>query len=352
MDKTCNAVSIAGREIGPEAPPYVIAELSANHNGSLEQALAIMTAAKEAGADAIKLQTYTPDTMTIACDEDDFLLHGTIWEGKTLYDLYVEAHTPWEWHEALFAKGKELGITVFSTPFDETAVDFLEGFDPPAYKIASFELIDIPLLTKVAATGRPLIVSTGMASMEEIGEAVSCVREAGCTELVLLHCVSGYPTPPEDANLRTIPDLADKFGVTVGLSDHTLSTEVAFAAIGLGACVIEKHFTMRRTDGGPDSTFSIDPPELRTLCNGSRVAWQALGEVNYSLKESEKDIIQFRRSLYVVEDMAAGDAFTRDNLRVIRPGHGLPPKDLGNILTRRAKVALKRGTPLSWDVVA
>ncbi|MGF1641975.1 MAG: pseudaminic acid synthase [Rhodospirillales bacterium] len=349
---SAETVSIAGRPIGPGHPPYVIAEISGNHNGDFGRAIALIEAAKAAGANAVKLQTYTADTLTIDHDGRLFRIDGGPWHGSTLYRLYQRAHTPWEWHGALFARGRELGIPVFSTPFDATAVDFLETFDPPAYKIASFEATDLPLIERVAATGRPLILSTGLASRGEIREAVATARAGGCADPVLLHCVSGYPTDPADANLRTIADLAAGFGVVAGLSDHTLGTAVATAAVALGAAMIEKHLTLARADGGPDAGFSLEPAELRALCDDCRTAWRALGRVDYRRKPSEKASAAFRRSLFVVADIAAGETFSAANLRSIRPGHGLPPKHLPSILGRRAVRPLRRGTPLAWDMVA
>jgi pseudaminic acid synthase len=345
------AVAIHGRRIASEEPPYIVAELSANHGGSLSLALEIMSAAKCAGADAIKLQTYTADTITIDHHGPGFLIEGGLWHGRRLYELYQEAHTPWEWHEALFAKGRELGLPVFSTPFDETAVEFLQRFDPPAYKIASFELPDLALVRCVAATGKPVIMSTGMAAPDEIAESIEAFRSGGGRDLVLLHCVSGYPTPVEQCNLRRIPRLASEFGCPVGLSDHTLGTDVAIAAVALGACLIEKHFTLRRADEGTDAAFSLEPEELRALAQGTRAAFAALGTGNEARSEAEKPSKVFRRSIYVVRDMAAGEPFTRDNVRSIRPGYGLAPRHLAEILTRRASRSLKRGTALTWDAV-
>ena len=336
-------IVIAGRPIGPGHPPYVLAELSANHGGSLERALAVVEAAARAGADAVKLQTYTADTLTIDHDGPDFMIKGGLWDGRKLYELYQEAHTPWEWHSALFAKGRELGIPVFSTPFDETAVNFLEAQEVPAYKIASFEMVDLPLIRRVAMTGKPTIMSTGMATMEEISEAVDTFRAGGGQELLLLHCVSGYPTPVEQANLRRIPALA-AYGCPVGLSDHTLGTEAAIAAVALGASLIEKHCTLRRADGGPDAAFSLEPDELAALVHGARAVFGALGSGSEVRSEVESASRVFRRSLYVVSDIAAGGTFTSDNVRIIRPGYGLPPRFLPEILGRRTRRALKRGT--------
>jgi pseudaminic acid synthase len=346
-----STVTIGGRVIGTGQAPYVVAELSANHGGSLARAIAVLEAAKAAGADAIKLQTYTADTMTIDHDGPEFRIRGGLWDGRQLYELYKEAYTPWEWHPALFAKGRELGIPVFSTPFDGSAVDFLEKLDPPAYKVASFELLDIPLVTRIASTGRPVIMSTGMASPEEIAESVQAFRSAGGRDLVLLHCVSGYPTPVEQSNLRRIPQLAEEYGCPVGLSDHTLGVEVAIASVALGACLIEKHFTLRRADGGPDSAFSLEPDELLALVRGAKAAFEALGTGETARSEVEKANLAFRRSIYVVHDIGAGEPFTDKNVRIIRPGFGLAPRELPKVLGRKARLALPRGTALTWDVI-
>lgn len=342
---------IDGRPIGPEHPPYVIAELSANHNGNIDQAFAIMEAAKTAGADAIKIQTYRPDTITIDHHGPEFMIEGGLWDGKRLYDLYEWAHTPWDWHEALFEKARALEITLFSSPFDYTAVDLLEGLGAPAFKIASFELVDLPLIRRVAETGKPMIMSTGMANDVEIDEALAAARAAGAKDVILLHCVSGYPAPASDYNLATLRDMASRFGVMTGLSDHTLDNTAAIASVGLGAVAIEKHVTLDRTGGGPDDSFSLEPKELAELVESTRTAWAAVGRVDYGLKSSEVGNIQFRRSLYVVEDIPEGGQLTAQNIRSIRPGYGLAPKHYDAVLGRRVKLALKRGTALSFDVI-
>lgn len=345
-------MKIAGRDIGPGQPAYIIAELSANHGQDFAQAERIIRAMQAAGADAVKLQTYTPDTLTMDCDGPDFQIGpGTLWEGKNLYRLYGEAYTPWDWQPRLMALAKALGMHCFSSPFDDTAVDFLEGLDVPAHKIASFELVDHGLLRKVAATGKPVIMSTGMASRAEIDESVAVLRGAGCRDLALLKCTSAYPAPYCEMNLRTLPDLAARHGVPAGLSDHTLGLAVPVAAVALGACIIEKHFTLSRAHPGPDSAFSLEPAEFRAMVDAVRAAEAALGEVSYTVTAREQASRAFRRSLYAVRDIAAGEPFTRDNVRSIRPGYGLPPRELDHLLGRRAAVAVGRGTALAWSMV-
>lgn len=340
------------RPIGVDAPTYLIAELSANHHQDLEEALRLVRAAKDAGADAVKLQTYTPDTLTLDCQNEHFQIgQGTIWEGRTLYDLYQEAYTPWEWHRPLQAEAQRLGLDFFSTPFDPTAVQLLEALEVPAYKIASFEVVDLPLIERVARTGKPIIMSTGMASVEEIAEAVETVRATGNPQVALLHCTSAYPAPPEEMNLRTIPDLAARFGLPVGLSDHTLGHTVPIVAVALGACIVEKHLTLSRATPGPDSAFSLEPAEFKAMVEGIRVAERALGQVSYEVTAREAASRSFRRSLFVVQDIEAGEAFSEENLRSIRPGAGLPPKYLPTLLGQRASQAIPRGTPLRWELV-
>jgi N-acetylneuraminate synthase len=346
------SLAIAGRAIGPGHPPFVVAELSGNHRGDLSRALALIDAAKLAGADAVKLQTYTANTMTLDDDGPCFRIEGGPWHGRRLYELYAEASTPWAWHEALFARCRELGLPAFSTPFDATAIDFLEQFDPPAYKIASFELVDLPLIERVAATGKPLILSTGMASPAEIDEAIAAARGGGCRELVLLHCVSAYPTEPRASRLHAIPELAASAGVPVGLSDHTLGTAVAVAAVALGACFVEKHMTLRRADGGPDAGFSLEPREFADLVRDCRAVWEATRSTNEEACDHERAHRRLRRSLFVVADVAKGEPFTPANVRSIRPADGLPPKHLSLVLDCRASRRIARGTPLAWDMLA
>ncbi len=346
-------IRIAGREIGPHARPYLIAEMSGNHNRSLERALAIVDAAAASGADAIKLQTYTADTMTLDIRAPGFVIDNpkSPWAGRQLHELYAEAATPWEWHAPIMARAKELGLHCFSTPFDDTAVDFLESLDVPAYKIASFELIDLALIRRVAATGKPLIISTGMSTLSEIDDAVRAARGAGCRDLVLLKCTSTYPASPVDSNIRTIPALRDAFGCEAGLSDHTLGCGVAVASVALGATLIEKHFTLARAEGGVDSAFSLEPAEFAMLRVETERAWQSLGQVNFQPTASEGGSTQFRRSLYIVKPVKAGDVLTRDNVRAIRPGYGLPPKHLEQLLGCRVVKDAVPGTPLAWELV-
>ena len=333
--------------------PFIIAEMSGNHNQSLERALAIVDAAADAGVDAVKIQTYTADTMTIDIDTGEFFISDkdSLWKGETLYHLYEKAHTPWEWHKAIFERCKERGIMGFSTPFDDTSVDFLEDLGVPCYKIASFENVDLPLIRKVARTGKPIIASTGMTTVAELSDLVRTVRENGCTDLTLLKCTSSYPASPEGTNLRTIPHMRELFGCAVGLSDHTLGIGAAVASVALGAAVIEKHFTLSRAEGGVDAAFSLEPAEMAQLVRECRTAALALGAVSYERAEQEQKSLQFRRSLYVVEDMKAGDAFTEKNLRRIRPGMGISPKYYDALLGRCVKCDVKRGTPVSWDIV-
>lgn len=345
-------IEIAGRGVGPGQPTYIVAELSANHNQDFQEAVRLVRAAAESGADAVKLQTYTPDTLTIDCDGEHFRIgKGTLWEGKNLYQLYGEAYTPWEWQPKLKAVAAELGLDLFSTPFDSTAVCFLEGMGVPAYKIASFELVDLQLVRDVASTGKPLIMSTGMASLTEIEEAVAAARESGATQIALLKCTSAYPALPEEMNLRTIPDLTARFGVPVGLSDHTLGIAVPAAAVALGACIIEKHFTLSRAVPGPDSTFSLEPQEFKLMVEAVRTTERALGHVNYAFTEREAASRVFRRSLFVVKDVVAGEPLTSENVRSIRPGMGLAPRHLAEVLGHHANRDIRRGTPLDWELV-
>ena len=346
-------IRIGNCHIGRQEPPFIIAEMSGNHNQSLERALEIVEAAAKTGVHALKIQTYTPDTMTLDLDEREFHISDpkSLWAGTSLYKLYGEAYTPWEWHRPIFDRARELGIIAFSTPFDDTAVDFLESLGVPCYKIASFENTDIPLIRKVAATGKPLIISTGMATVAELDETVRAAREAGCKELILLKCTSTYPATAENTNILTIPHLRELFGCEVGLSDHTMGIGVSVASVALGAAVIEKHFTLNRADGGVDSTFSMEPAEMAQLVVETERAWQALGQVSYGPTEAEKKSIQFRRSLYVVQDIKAGDVLTRENVRAIRPGLGLPTKYLEQVLGKTVKQNMKRGTALSWGMI-
>ena len=336
-----NKMTIKGREISNDSDPYIIAEISANHNGKLENALKIIKEAKRAGADAVKLQTYRPDTITLNCDAPEFRIEGGLWDGRTLYELYEEAHTPWEWHKPLFEHARKEGITIFSTPFDNTAVDLLEDLNAPAYKIASFEAVDLPLIEYVARTGKPMIISTGMANDEEIQEAIEAARGAGCKELAILHCVSSYPAPAEDYNLKTLVDMKERFGVLTGLSDHTLDNTTAIVSAALGASIIEKHFTLDRNGGGPDDSFSLEPAELAALCRDTKTAKASLGEVDYGRKSSEQGNVKFRRSLYFVKDMKAGDVITEDCIRSVRPGYGVSPKYWKYLIGQQVAIDIK-----------
>ena len=344
-------IEIAGRKIGPAHSPYVICELSGNHNGSLERCLQMVDAAAATGCDAIKIQTYTADTITMDVDRPEFRIHGGLWDGRSLYELYEEAHTPFEWHAAIFARAKAAGVTIFSSPFDETAVDLLSDLGAPAYKIASFEAVDLPLIRYAAGKGKPLIISTGMANLTEIETARDTALAAGAAGVVMLHCVSSYPATFADANVRTVADMAARFGCPIGLSDHTPGTAASVAAVAMGACVIEKHFTLARADGGPDAAFSLEPTEFKALVDDTKAAWAALGQVNYDLLGSERGSLLFRRSLYVTADVKAGDILTRANVRSIRPGNGLPPAHFEEVLGRVAARDLTRGEPLAWDMV-
>lgn len=346
-------IVVAGRRIGSGQSPFIIAEMSGNHNQSLERALEIVDVVAKTGAHALKIQTYTADTMTLDLNYGEFYIDDpqSLWQGNSLYNLYQQAYTPWEWHKPIFDRCKELGLIGFSTPFDKTAVDFLESLDAPCYKIASFENTDLPLIRKVAATGKPMIISTGMATVAEIDETISAAREAGCNDIILLKCTSTYPASSENTNVYTVPHMRELFQCQVGLSDHTMGVGVAIASVALGATVIEKHFTLKRADGGVDSAFSMEPEEMRSLVIESERAWQALGKVSYGPTEKEKGSLQYRRSLYIVRDMKAGEAFTKENLRAIRPGFGLLPKYYDILLGKRIKFDAKLGTPVSWDLI-
>lgn len=344
-------IEIAGRKIGRDHPPYIICELSANHNGSLERAMTMLDAAAATGTDAIKIQTYTADTLTIASDRADFRIKGGLWDGRTLHDLYREACTPYDWHPKLFARARELGVTLFSTPFDETAVDLLARLDAPAFKIASFEVIDLPLIAYVAKLGKPMLMSTGMATLGEMQEAVTAARDGGADGIALLHCTSAYPARIEDANVATVPHMAAAFKCVTGLSDHTPGSAAAVAAVVLGGAIIEKHFTLARADGGPDSAFSLEPAEFKALVDDCRSAWQAIGRVDYDLLGSERGSIVFRRSIYAVADIAEGEALSRANVRSIRPGHGMAPKHLPAIIGRAAARDIARGEPMQADMI-
>ncbi|TCB52233.1 pseudaminic acid synthase [Acinetobacter terrestris] len=344
-------ISINGRPIGVGYTPYIIAELSANHNGSLETALKIIEQAKLCGADAIKLQTYKADTITLNSQNEEFMIRGGLWDGQSLYELYEKAHMPWEWHKPLFDYARQLDITIFSSPFDNTAVDLLEDLNAPAYKIASFEAVDLPLIKYVASTGKPMIISTGMADKNEIAEAVQAAYDGGCKELAILHCVSGYPAPAEDYNLRTIQDMSNSFKIPVGLSDHTLDNTTAIASVVLGASIIEKHFTLNRNGGGPDDSFSLEPADLKHLCQGAKTAWQALGQVDYGRKSSEQSNAQFRRSLYFIKDMKAGDIIDESCIRSVRPGFGLAPKYYEELLGKKLISDIAKYSPVKLEMV-
>lgn len=344
-----NNVVIAGRKIGSDQPPYIIAEMSANHNGNIKTAFRIIDEAKAAGADALKIQTYTPDTITLDSDLPDFQIKGGLWDGKTLYELYEWAHTPWDWHKPLFEHSRKVGIPIFSSPFDSTAVDLLEDLNAPAYKIASFELADLQLIRYVAATGKPMIISTGMANVEEIEEAITAAREGGCKQLAILHCVSGYPAPAEDYNLRTIVDMIERFGLVTGLSDHTLDNTTAIASVVMGASLIEKHFTLDRNGGGPDDSFSLEPADLAALCRDSKTAWKAIGEVDYGRKSSEHGNVKFRRSLYFVNDLKAGAIISDSDIRSVRPGYGIEPKYRDELIGKKLKADIFKNTPVCWE---
>ena len=344
-------IRINGRKIGADHSPYVIAEMSANHNGDINNAYKIIDMAKTSGADAVKLQTYHPDTITMDINTPEFMIEGGLWDGQSLYELYKGAFMPWEWHQPLFDYAKEVGITIFSSPFDNTAVDLLEDLNTPAYKIASFEAVDLPLIKYVAQTGKPMIISTGMANSEEIQEAIEAAREGGCKELAILHCVSGYPAPAEDYNLRTLVDMQKKFGLVTGLSDHTIDNTTAITGVALGASIIEKHVTLNRNGGGPDDIFSLESKELKQLCAGVETAWESLGQIDYGLKSSEQSNVKFRRSLYFIKDIKKGEVITPHHVRSIRPGYGLLPKLQKEIVGKIAKKNIIAGTAINWSLI-
>lgn len=345
-------IEISGTKVGPSHPPYIIAEISANHNGKIENAFELITKAKSAGASAVKIQTYTADTITMNCSKPEFQIMDGLWKGQTLYDLYQSAYMPWDWQTSLFQFAKEIGITLFSSPFDSTAVDFLESLDAPAYKIASFEAVDLPLIRYAASTGKPLIISTGIANKQEIGEAIDAALGAGCSDIAILHCVSGYPAAPSDYNLATIPDLRESFDVIVGLSDHTISNTTAISSVSLGAALIEKHFTLDRQGGGPDDSFSLEPTDLEELCRETKIAHEALGCINYDLKEGEKENSKFRRSLYFTTDLKRGHVISEGDVRSIRPGYGLAPKFLDQVMGAKISDDVSAGTACSWDLIS
>ncbi|MEM7471493.1 MAG: pseudaminic acid synthase [Pseudomonadota bacterium] len=346
-----SSISIAGRKIGQAFPPYCIAEISANHGGQLSRVFELIDQAVRVGADAVKIQTYRPDTITLDADGPDFQIKGGLWDGRSLYELYEEAHTPWDWHKPIFEHAAKSGIALFSSPFDTTAIDLLEELGAPAYKIASFEAVDLPLIRYAASTAKPLIISTGMADSDEISEAIEAAREGGCTQLAILHCVSGYPAKASDYNLATLSDMQSRFSLVTGLSDHTLSNATAVASVALGASIIEKHFTMDRTAGGPDDSFSLEPDDFEALCTDARCAWEALGKVDYGLKSSEQGNAQFRRSLYFVRDLEKGALVQREDIRSVRPGYGLAPKFFDNVLGKRLAKSVMANTAVSWDVL-
>jgi len=345
-------VKINGRKISTDHSPYVIAEMSANHNGDINNAYKIIDMAKASGADAVKLQTYHPDTITMDINTPEFMIEGGLWDGQSLYELYKGAFMPWEWHQPLFDYAKKVGITIFSSPFDNTAVDLLEDLNTPAYKIASFEAVDLPLIKYVAQTGKPIIISTGMADAEEIQEAIEAARDGGCKELAILHCVSGYPAPAGDYNLRTLVDMQKRFGLVTGLSDHTIDNTTAITSVALGASIIEKHVTLDRNGGGPDDSFSLELKELTELCEGAKIAWESLGKIDYGRKSSEQANVKFRRSLYLVKDIKEGEVITAEHVKSIRPGYGLAPKYYELLLGKKIKKDAKIGTPVCWDLVS
>ena len=336
-------MKISGRKIGVNYSPYIIAEMSANHNGNIDNAYRIIDMAKTCGADAIKLQTYRPDTITMDMNTPEFMIKGGLWDGQSLYELYKGAFMPWEWHKPLFNYAQKFNLTIFSSPFDNTAVDLLEDLNTPAYKIASFEVVDLPLIKYVAQTGKPMIISTGMADIEEIQEAIEAAKEGGCKELAILHCVSGYPAPASDYNLKTLVDMQQRFGLVTGLSDHTIDNTTAIASVALGASIIEKHVTLDRNGGGPDDSFSLEPKELKELCTGTKTAWESLGNVDYSMKSSEQGFVKVRRSLYFVKDIKEGEVITEAHVKSIRPGYGLKPKELNRILGSIMVISAHKG---------
>lgn len=346
-----NSININGRDIGNNQPPYIIAEMSANHNGSIDNAFSIVDMAKESGADAVKLQTYRPDTITMKMNTPEFMIEGGLWDGQSLYELYENAFMPWDWHKPLFDHAKKKDITIFSSPFDNSAVDLLEDLNSPAYKIASFEAIDLQLIKYVALTGKPMIISTGMADQEEIEEAIVTAKEGGCSNLAILHCVSGYPAPASDYNLRTLVDMKERFNLVSGLSDHTIDNTTAISSIALGASIIEKHVTLNRNGGGPDDSFSLEKSELEQLCKGAYTAWEALGKIDYGRKSSEQGNAKFRRSLYFIKNIQKGELITEEHVKSIRPGFGLAPKHFEEILGKEVSESIKSGTAVSWKQI-